>query len=573
MSQSYLDFAGSVSDERLTRYVVEVMGALRSRRFLPWLCRKHTGDSRLPVRDDIIVAASNFADGESAEFILQSLAAAIRKGTRRGIIPEGSERRAVANALFALGRVVRSPRMDAGGRNEILRRAITLLPESDLRLKYELAYQCFCTSAEGWDVKHLEWAATILTQGLWLADMTPDFAPGDERQTTIIGTRAPTVQALVAIGRSALPAILQACTDSNLRYGVGYVALAEMLGQIVDPRAHDLLERLLANALLHEGSGRTKYQVEKYYDAAEGVRKELAPDQVVGAILFAIERIGGPQADLILVRAYNLIRTPGAASPGTETDAVLERARARLTREGSWNELVRQASERRLETASVQDEPAQRQQAAKALKVLQTRFFPFGGRRERKIAAIQALAGQLNLQAIPLIIAHLEESDAMVRAAAETALGEYALQAGNETIMRALTYALLDGLGSRNASVREAVRGALKRMGPGREPLKSKLISLSRDATDAIVRTEAAQVLREATRTDALESPEATSPDMEEETGEISQSGRADSGASPAKSDKATELQLKREYILARQAWIRGGKRGEPPKPPPGLPG
>ncbi len=573
VAKAYLEFAETLKDERLTRHVVEVMGALRSRLFLPWLRKTFEGESRPSVRSDILTAVSNYADGDSAELLLRGLRQAVQRGTRRGIIPEGADRREIVETLFALGRLVRSPRLDPGGRNEILKHALAALPNNDLRLQHELAYQCFCTPAEGWNAELRDWAVATLTRGLWLPDLTPDFAQGDERQSSILGPRAAIVQALTAIGRDGVPAMLRACEDTELRFGSAYIGVAEALGQIQDPAGLDLLERLLANALLFEGSDRTKYQAEKYYDPTENVRKEITPDQVIAALLFAIERIGTERADLILVRAYNQIRSSGAASPGAETDAVLERVRARYVREGRWNDLVKQAAESGLENHRKRDSTAEREEAARAMKVLQTRLFLLGRRRERKIAAIQTLAAQRNLEAFPLILKHIEDSDPMVAGAARTALGEYAWAAGDEKVLRNLMFLLLDALRSRNENVRDAVRAVLKRLGPGREPLHSRLRAISEHDTDPLARAEAARLLREGTEADALETLGTPSKAVETEMPQEPAAETAAPATAPAQTnlDYETILRLKREYLLARQKWVRGGKKGDPPQPPPGI--
>lgn len=570
VARSYLNFARAVEDERLTRSIIEVMGALRSKPFLPWLRSTFDNEKRAGIRGAALVAASNYADGESAEFVLRALTDAVRRGSRHGLIPEGPERREVVEAIFSLGRLVRSPRMDPGGRNEVLKRAVALTPEKDLRLLHELAYQCFCTPSEGWSAPLRDWAVATLAQSLWLGDVTPDFAPGDDRQKTIVGARGPTVQALAAIGRDGMPALLRACEDSGLRYGAPYVALAEVLGQLADPAALDLLERLLANALLFEGSDRTKYQVEKYYDATEGARKELTNDQVVAALLFAVERIGGEQADVILVRAHNQLRATGAMMPGPETDALLEKTRARLVREERWNDLVQKAGERRIEHPAERDEAADRKAAAQAIKTLQSKFLLTGGRRTRKISAIQTLASLRHLEALPLIVSHLEDGDAMVRAAAETALGEYAWAASNETVLRALTYALLEGLRSRNEAARDAVRTVLRRLGPTREPLHSKLLTIAQQESDALWRAEASRLLREGAEPATLEALGSPGEAQEQESVEPAESELRTTAQASRQHDLEATLRRRREYLLARQAWIRGGKKGPSPAPPEG---
>jgi len=570
---AYLKFADTVSDERALRNVVEVMGAMRSKRFFPKLRGIFKNESRPSIRHTVMTAVSNYADGKAAEFLLKALAEAVRRGKRRGLLPEGPERRGAVQAIFAIGRIVRSPRMDPGGRNEILRRAITLVPEKDLRLQYELAYQCFLTPSEGWDARLRDWAVATLTRSFWLGDMTPDFAPGDDRGAGPLGWRAQAVQALSAIGRDAVPAILETCKEEGLRFGGAYIAVAETLGRIGDPRALPLLERLLANSLLQDTSQRTKYQAEKYYDPTEGVRKELDTDQVVSALLFAIERIGGEQAEEILVRAYNQIHSPGAPKIGSETEEILERIRAHLTREGRWNELLAKSAERPNAAASqagTEGGERTRLSAAEALKILRSKMFWPGKRRPRKIQALQTLASLRNLEALPLIVSHLGDGDPLVRAAAETALGEYILSASNSSVFRGLTYALLEGLRSRDENIRSSVRSILKRLGPEREPLRSNLETLAHDDTDPLVRAEASRLLLEGSENDRIAALEtAGGVSLAEAEPEQSSAGNE----AKRKLLHAEILQKKREYLLARQAWIRGGKKGDPPKPPPEIMG
>jgi HEAT repeat protein len=580
---SYLKFAATVEEERLTRYVVEVMGSMHSKAFLPYIQKVVETESQAALRGAAMAAISNYADGASAEILLRALRGIIGRGKRHGIVPEGAERREAVQALFALGRIVRSPRMDAGGRNEIMKRAVVEIPDKDARLQHELAYQFFLTRADGWSAENRAWAVTTLTRSLWLADTTPDFAPGDDRAATALGARAPSVEALVAIGRDAIPAMMRACEDASLRFGGAYTALAEALGQIKDPRGLDLLERLLANSLLIDISDRTKYQTEKYYDSTEGVRKDLTPDQVIAAILFAIERIGGERGDMLLVRAYTQVLGPGGSPAGAETNAFLERVRARLMHEGTWNTLVKGATERRHEPARVNGDggESERRDPAAALKTLKSMLFWPGKRRPHKIAAMQALASMCNLEAIPLIAGHLKDSDPLVRGSAETALGEYAWAASNEAVMRAMIYSLLDHLRDRDNGVRTAVYNILRRLGPSREPLRSKLLAISQTEPDPLMRAEATRLLDE-----GEEAPTGVEVlgivgqpvDTEPQTpfrGEARAPVRQDATPQPQGPTYATDLnelmRLKREYILARQAWIRSGKRGEPPKPPENM--
>jgi len=558
-TDAYLAYARAVEEERLKRFVIEVMGATHGRSFLPHIRTVYEQEALASVRSTALLAVSNYADGESAEFLLHVLRNTIGRGKRRGVLPEGPERREANQALFALGRVVRSPRMDAAGRNEIFKRAVAEIPDRESRLQHELAHQCFRTTAEGWDPSLRDWAVATLTRSFWQADMTPDFAPGDDRQTSIVGARGPMVETLVALGKDAVPAIVRTCEEGGLGYGGAYVALAETLGRIGDPRALDTLERILATALLVDPSGRTKYQSEKYYDSTEGARKDLTPDQVVAALLFAVERIGGEAADLVLVRAYNQVI--GAANPvGPETNGTLERLRGRLMRDGSWNTIVKQAAERRLEPSVEEIEAGgEKRDVPSALKLLRSVLFWPGKRRPQKIGAIQLLAAARNLEAIPFIVRHLEDGDPLVRGAAETALGEYAWAASNETIMRALLYSLIDGMRNRNDEVRGAVTKILRRLGPTREPLRSKLVMISQSEPDPLVRAEAARLLDEG-ETEGVQI--------------VSVGGGVAEEASPetaAQNILDEKIRLKREYLLARQEWIRGGKRGDAPKPPAGL--
>lgn len=572
--RSYLDFARMVSEERLKRSVLEVMGTLRARPFLEYLRESHDDASTASLRSAALVAASNFADGAAAEFLLQALTRAISKGSRKGVLAEGPLRREAVDALFGLGRIARSPRMDPGGRNAILKQAITAVPDGDLRLKQELAYQFFVTPSEGWDPTLRDWAAQVLTRSLWLGDLTPEFAEGDDRQRNILGERNRAVQALGVLGKDAIPTILKTCEDSKLRYGAAYIALAEVLGRLGSPQSLDLLERLLATAMLQDDSGKTKYQVETYYDASEGVRKEIEPDQILSALLFAIEKIGGERADQILVHAYTQIFGPGTAKPGQESNEVLERVRARLAREDRWNEMVEKAGERRAEAPGDKKDAAEnRRAAAAALKELQTRGLFRGKRREKKVVAIQTLASLRNLEAIPLIVEQLSNSDTMIRAAAETALGEYVWAATNKSVSRALIYALLDALRSRDDKIRGVAHDLLKRLGPEREPLHSQLVAINQTESDALLRAEASRLLR-----GEAEEEEEFEPDVSIEIQMGSESLASAPDRPEPKSEKRKDglgvdekMRLKREYLEARRAWIRDGKKGSPPQPPKGI--
>jgi hypothetical protein len=232
---------------------------------------------------------------------------------------------------------------------------------------------------------------------------------------------------------------------------------------------------------------------------------------------------------------------------------------------------MRRAAQRR-SAGTKKDAAALKREAAEAVQTLRARgFFKKSKLRPRKIIAIQTLAGQCHLESLPLIIGLLEDGDALIRGAAETALGEYAMQATNETVLRALVYALLEGLRSRNDEVRRAIRALLKRLGPGREPLHSKLVAMSQHETDALVRAEASRLLLEDREDDVLSRLELGADAETEAPTEEEEPSETEPPETPR--DYEAVMRAKRQYLRARQEWIRGGKKGEAPKPPPELKG
>ena len=130
---------------------------------------------------------------------------------------------------------------------------------------------------------------------------------------------------------------------------------------------------------------------------------------------------------------------------------------------------------------------------------------------------------------------------------------------------------LLPSLCNKTATVlmRVSAIKLLKEIGPNRPDIRKRVSNFAKSVTDGNARLVLMQALGDV----ASSSPESSAGPSQEAV-EQTEAGAGAGAAAPSAASgtpQKSALDLKREYMLARQQWIKGGKKGDPPQPPSGI--
>ena len=557
----YLSFAGKYRDTLGAQTVFEVLGALRNPKFFPLLMQSLTDKKYAEHRNEIIDSLGFIASEEATE----SLLALLKEICSRRMIDPPAQRRAT-KLLVALGRISRNPRLTPPLRNQLVSRITAMIPDTDLHLLETAAVYLFFYKPDQLEQSLIDWAVGALVKNLWNLDKSPEFAKGGERQSSFLGFRQRMVETLTAIGERGLPTLIREADRLSLRYSGAYFAIGELLQKIGNPDALPLLEKLINNAFMTDENEAGKYAKETYWDATSQSRKDLAKDQVIGSLVFAVTKIGGRRADDLVLNYYRQIQSGMLHSPGDETSRYLFDAAQRIQREGgpAMKESAAQDEEFRSDLL-LEGPPAD---PLELIKDLTAFYFSSATKRKKKIAAMVELARRKDPAAIESIIKHLGDKDALIRAAAATALLEFGSPGVKTTTFQLLARELVEALPGAKDDMRAEIVKLLRHLRPYQEPLKGVLKEYLDTNDNGAIRAEVSRLIREA---EAKQQQQRPGP----EAGAAG-AGQAASGSTPPSSaqpvtageKKMTELEKKRAFLLARQEWIRGGKKGPPPQPP-----
>ena len=161
------------------------------------------------------------------------------------------------------------------------------------------------------------------------------------------------------------------------------------------------------------------------------------------------------------------------------------------------------------------------------------------------------------------MISHLADPDPIIATAALGALNDFGLGSLPTIILDKFHDDLLTVLESGSNDVRVKIAEVLTKLNPKRSPLKERIEKLAQRPN--------LQMPVKAILAKLMEVPPAQA------TTKTAAPGVADDDIEPTASDKflpgkkgseLTELDKRRAYMLARQEWIKAGKRGPEPLPP-----
>lgn len=181
-------------------------------------------------------------------------------------------------------------------------------------------------------------------------------------------------------------------------------------------------------------------------------------------------------------------------------------------------------------------------------------------RRMKKIEALTRLAQGTPLDALDAVFEQLADKDPMVASAAITCISEYALMKKPKVLKDLAINGCIDRLASKEVLVRVGAQKILREVGLNREDVKSRINGFVKNAT-AQERYAVAELYKNV----------AASNQTPGET--LASIAQAEGGSAAKKptTDAMGKVELKRQYMQARQAWIAGGKKGDPPPMPDGL--
>lgn len=554
---AYFAFARQhLHDKRIGRYATEALGLLANEEAVPFLISA-LSDRKAGVRTEAIFSLGTMNDPRAQSTLLATL-----EHDLRGRVVEGEARRDAAAIISALGRGVRA----AGNpvlRDQVVTRVIRAIPKDETEFMVRAALNFFTGKLDGMNPELLEWAGRAATTALWSIDR-PELARAGK--AAVLGFRQPLIDLLGRLAPHVYPVINETALSLAKTYNGAYLAMAEFYGKNPDPRALPVLRQLLTNTFLHDDTKRSAYVKEQVLDVATEQRQDLDKDRVIAALVYAVDRIGGEEAETLLANVYEQIQAGRVERPGLETADILMKAHMKIARARTGDALPRlgEAAEPGGGARGAGAAGGPGVASAGAAQVteddlrhiadLEAGYLLSSKRRAKKVAAMAALGPRKVAAAAGVIVRHLTDKDPIIAAAALTAVTDMAAPPVAAPVLEELHRELLLMLESSDMDTRLKATEALARIGPRRSPLKEKLETIR-------ARPDAPLALR--SLVDKLLSAPGGGG------GEASgAAGSADGGQASAAPGGMSELDKKRQYMLARQAWIRGGKRGPEPVMP-----
>lgn len=530
------------------RHIVEFMGALRSTAFNDFLRTIKEDRKAAPAMSAHVGAAlGSIAGEEAADELLVELRTVLAK---KRLETRDLE---VAEALVSnIGKIVKSPRTQATERHKIHEYLRSHVPEDLTKLATHTALEAFTIKVDEQSPTQRQWAIRVLCKGLWLADQTTVHHKGGERQESELGFRGPIVEALVKVAAKEVPSLLRALESLSGRYSGAYIAVAELLDKIGDPAGVQLLERILVNTLLFDEASSNVYQAEFYWDAGSQTRKPLTKDKVLAPIVYAIGKMGTDKSKEVLKRYRDNIASGKFPPPTAEIAGYIERflggAAFETTSDDGGGAVVFHLAPGELKDL---------------LKALTAGYWLTGKdkRRMKKIAALSRLASATPEEAMDTVFDQLADKDSLVVSAAISCMSEYAAINKPKTMRDLAINGTLDRLNHKDPAMRQGAVKLLKEIGPNRKDVKEKITGFLK----TVDRRETKLALAEALKSGS------GSPGSDTLGALAEAEGGHDPKKGPAPPTKTEMLEAKNAYFKAREAWVRGGKRGDPPAKPPGM--
>lgn len=560
--QPYLSFSRAHLRDKIGHYCVEALGVFRNPEAVPFL-QESLKDKSADARTEALFALGAIGTEAALNDLMQAL-----QQNLSGRVIEGEARREAFTIISALGRMVRSI-TDPNKRSQAIAQVVKLLPKDDLEFPVRAVLNFFTGKQDGMDPAVLRWAAQVAVTALWSTDR-PELARAGRTQP--LGFRQPLIDLLGRLAPFTMGAINESAMKYAKLYSGAYLAMSELYAKNPDPSQVPVIKQMLFNTALHDDTKKSEYVKQTVFDAASESQQELTKDQVIASLAFALDHIDSDEARQAMADMYQQIQTGQLPQPGPETSEILMKAfmaeqrtagRATMAGGGSGAASVSSTGKDSVPPTHVTEDDLQ------FIEDLKARYLMAAKRRAKKVAAMNALANRKIAAAVKIIIPHVTDSDAIIASAAQMALQDFAQPPVARQSLETLYDDLLDAVEQADNAVKVKIGELLVKMWPGRSPLKEKIAGrMSRAGLPPAARAVLEKVSGSggAAGAGGLAHGRGGVAMDEEKLG--SAAGYMPTAGGKKGAEFVSDLDKKRAYMQARQDWIRGGKRGDEPKPP-----
>lgn len=521
------------ADRKGTRTEVlgAVMGGLRHEDFFAFLKTRLAKARTEREEEHVVDALGRIGGSHSVDLLLARLDKAVRK-----IHDPAFERRA-HGVMRALGRIGRARGLEVKQRLKIIDHVIESIGRTqDRHLAFHAANALFSVRLQELRPDQRGWAAARTVEALWAKPPGIAVALG----YGLTDWRAPMVVTLKRLGREVLPVVIETARNFASQLSGAMDSLSGVLAEIGDASAVPLLE-VMARTVLLFGEDEVKNPLldEKVMDAVSGQYADLNRDDLVHSILSALKEIGGEEGLAVILHVADEVQSGQLSAPGGQTAALLVDVRIK---QGSMA----------VSRTSMKEIPVDKKALKKALSEAKGGLF---SKTPTRVAAIARLGTMKAMEAVPLLVKLLGEKELIYSSAAYTALSQYFRPLPIDADFSEILDAMLADPARLKGAFLERFLEFIRRELPKRPPY-DRLIDRQIEA--AVEDPQLAHCLRGA----------AVAPDITKSAGEDHATESGGEGPMASGDSTRTAMDQRREYMLARKAWVDGGKIGQPPSPP-----
>jgi len=526
-------FATKHRYEPIGESVIQVLGMMRNPVFVPFLVNALHDKKLESSYNYIIMSLGTIADISSVKILLEELQKTFKK---RYVDPEN---RAIGvRILNAIGRIfLLNPKMDYSLRNEVVKKVLDSSPD-DTEVSIAIGTNILAYTPKEIEPELMQGGVNRLIKSLWSQDPRALWASILDESDKPINFRQATIDTLLKI-KDAASLQIQTALEMNLGRPCGaYIAVADVIGEIKGEKFIPIIEKMMIETLAVDKLAPTTYGVEKIWDEKEGVERELTVDDIITAIVDAVGKIGTDRAYGILARFHKQVQRGGVKTISERTAKILYDAQKKgLLKDEEPKEIKKEERPEQVDLGKLSMDELIK--IAKGPLISTSKSIP------QRVTAIETFGKKPRIEAIELLIKMLKEKNPIIRTAVIDALREFAGKNVNKYIRDEAFDELIKNLDTKNENVCSGILEVFKKIGPNYEPLLKKIRQAQVAGTQKI-KDELIKLFRK-----------------------VSEDGKVEYiGIGEVASGKLDE---KRQYYIAYQEWVKGGKKGSPPEKPKGV--